>query len=365
MASFSRRRISSFNLSFLDIMFCGFGAVVLLVLIINTHTLNRRSESVANIEAELHQAEMEQRLMNAHLGRQQAEIRELEHSNSTLQRTRAAFLEELEVVEQSTISPTQRRSSEARISALREELKSLEKDLQSLAQQKSAQRSAGRQVRAFVGSGNRQYLTGLRLDGQRVLILVDSSASMLDSKIVDVVRRKVLDESYRRDSPKWQRAVATVEWLVANLPESSSIQIHHFNTSSVQLDTGDGAGWTPVTSFDEIDDLIGQLKMVAPLGGTNLETPFLKARSLTPQPDNIVLITDGLPTQGKRGAKTATIDGAGRVKLFQRAVKNLPGEIPVNTILFPIEGDPLASSLFWKLAVESGGSFFTPTRDWP
>ncbi|MGI9537744.1 MAG: VWA domain-containing protein [Desulfocapsaceae bacterium] len=364
MASFSRRRISSFNLSFLDIMFCGFGAVVLLVLIINTHTLTRRSDRVADIEAELQQAAMEQRLTAVHLERQQADISRLEGSISALQRTRTAFLEELEAVE-NKIGEGQRQSAEEQIAALQNELQQLEKELQAVTQQKAAQRQAGRQVRAFVGSGNRQYLTGLRLDGQRVLILVDSSASMLDSRIVDVVRRKVLDENSRRAAPKWQKAISTVEWLVANLPQTSSIQIHHFNTSVVPLTGNDGEGWTSVTRFEEIDSIISTLKELAPLGGTNLEAPFLKARSLTPQPDNIVLITDGLPTQGKGGARSSTIDGKGRVKLFQKAVKNLPAKVPVNTILFSMEGDPLASSLLWQLAVDSGGSFFTPTRDWP
>ena len=364
MASFSRRRISSFNLSFLDIMFCGFGAVVLLVLIINTHTLTRRSNRLADIGEDLQQAEMEQRLMGAHLERQQADINQLESSIAALQRTRRAFLEELEVVENKTVA-SQRQSAEEQIAALQDELQRLEKELQIVSQQKAAQRKAGRQVRAFVGSGNRQYLTGLRLDGKRVLILVDSSASMLDSRIVDVVRRKVLDENSRRAAPKWQKAISTVEWLVANLPQTSSIQIHHFNTSVVPLTGSEAVGWTSVTRFEDIDGMISELKNMAPIGGTNLEAPFLRARSLTPQPDNIVLITDGLPTQGKGGPRSSTIGGAGRVKLFQKAVKNLPAKVPVNTILFPMEGDPLASSLFWQLAVDSGGSFFTPTRDWP
>jgi len=35
----SRRKVSPFSLSFLDIMFCGFGAVVLLVLVLNHDTV--------------------------------------------------------------------------------------------------------------------------------------------------------------------------------------------------------------------------------------------------------------------------------------------------------------------------------------
>ncbi len=365
MASFTRRRISTFNLSFLDIMFCGFGAVVLLVLILNSHTQSRRSEHVADRSAELRQAEMEQRLMGAHIERQQTEIGRLERSLAALEQTRTAFLNELEEIDNKTIPLSRNQSAQERIAALQEELLRLEQELQAVASQKAAEREAGRQVRAFVGTGNRQYLTGLRLDGQRVLILVDSSASMLDRRIVDVVRRKVRDEKSRRTAPKWLKAVATVEWLVANLPQTSSIQIHHFSTSVVPLAAGETPGWLPVTRFDQVDSLIETLKMVAPLGGTNLEAPFLKARSLTPPPDNIVLITDGLPTLGKRGARSTTITGQARVKLYREAIKSLPAKVPVNTILFPIEGDPMAASLFWELAVTSGGSFLTPTRDWP
>jgi hypothetical protein len=111
--------------------------------------------------------------------------------------------------------------------------------------------------------------------------------------------------------------------------------------------------------------MVEELKQIAPSGGTNLESVFLQARTLVPPPDNIILLTDGLPTQGKRTTRAKTISGNDRVRLFEQAVKQLPDAVPVNTILFPVEGDPMAAVLYWKLAVESGGSFLTPTRDWP
>jgi hypothetical protein len=43
----------------------------------------------------------------------------------------------------------------------------------------------------------------------------------------------------------------------------------------------------------------------------------------------------------------------------------LPKSIPVNIILMPMEGDPFAASEFWKLAMETQGSFLAPSRDWP
>ena len=48
-----RRPVSPFSLSFLDIMFCGFGAVVLLVLILNADTVKARNETFADLSAEV------------------------------------------------------------------------------------------------------------------------------------------------------------------------------------------------------------------------------------------------------------------------------------------------------------------------
>ena len=45
-------------------------------------------------------------------------------------------------------------------------------------------------------------------------------------------------------------------------------------------------------------------------------------------------------------------------------VEIAPG-VPVNTILFPMEGDPMAASEYWQLARASNGSFLSPSTDWP
>jgi hypothetical protein len=60
-----------------------------------------------------------------------------------------------------------------------------------------------------------------------------------------------------------------------------------------------------------------------------------------------------------------TIDGEGRLKLFERALGKLPPGVPVNVILLPMEGDPLAPGAFWTLARRTNGAFLSPARDWP
>ena len=54
-----RRTVTPFSLSFLDIMFCGFGAVVLLVLILNTDTVRARNTVFADLRSEVVRLEQE------------------------------------------------------------------------------------------------------------------------------------------------------------------------------------------------------------------------------------------------------------------------------------------------------------------
>jgi hypothetical protein len=86
---------------------------------------------------------------------------------------------------------------------------------------------------------------------------------------------------------------------------------------------------------------------------------------MRPAPDNVYLLVDGLPTQGKKPPGRTTISAKDRLKLFEEATRDLSSRIPMNVILFPMEGDPMAPSAYWKLAMTTGGSYLCPSPDWP
>jgi hypothetical protein len=60
-----------------------------------------------------------------------------------------------------------------------------------------------------------------------------------------------------------------------------------------------------------------------------------------------------------------SVSGARRMQLFQEAVRLIPAGIPLNTMLFYLEGDPSAAIAYWRLAVDTRGSMLTVARDWP
>lgn len=94
--------------------------------------------------------------------------------------------------------------------------------------------------------------------------------------------------------------------------------------------------------------------------------PSQRCNNLKPAPDNIYLLTDGLPTQAKQAPGGVTpVKPAQRATFFNQAVRELPGRVPVNVLLYPMDGDPDAAGFFWRLAIATKGSFLTPSRDWP
>ena len=361
-----RRPVSPFSLSFLDVMFCGFGAVVLLVLILNHDTVKARNQTFADLRSEVVHLEQEvlvgaENLVVARnsLEATDRELVEMQGESERVIRTTRELEIEIARMSRETLA------SREHINRLSSDLKSLDTEHKRLGAAVAADRDAGEKVRAFKGEGDRQYLTGLKMGGKRVLILVDASASMLGETIINVIRRRNMDTASRQSAPKWRRALATADWLVSNLPATAQFQLYSFNTTARPAVTGSDGNWLQASSRTAVDGAVSALRALVPEGGTSLHHAFAVAKKLSPQPDNILLITDGLPTQGRSKPTSTTVTSKQRLDHFDKAVRTLGKTIPVNTILLPMEGDAWAAAAYWKLAINSRGSFMTPSRDWP
>lgn len=360
-----QRDNNTFSLAFLDIMCCGFGAVVLLVMLLNGKTLQKREETQKDLRAEVERVTMLKEFANAHLSALQNEVETTELEEAYLQ-VQADKLRDMISEKQrgNELADKLAQQREKEIEAMEKEKSSLEKFMKNRKAQ-APQQSSGEKLTGFDGEGRRQYLTGLKLGGDRTLILVDASASMLDETIVNIVRRKLMDESIRRRSPKWLRVVRSLHWLVANLQPNKRFQVYYFNTKAQPAVRGTEKRWLDTSNPKLLAGAITAVRRLAPQGGTNLRNAFDVISQLAPKPDSVILLTDGLPTQGISKRVSNSITGEERQDLFNNAVKRLPKGVPINTLLFPIEGDPGAASSFWGLAIATRGSFITPSRDWP
>lgn len=353
------RKTSTFSLSFLDIMSCGLGAAVLIFLLLKHVVDSPIPDAEPKLLSEINLLEDEIKVGEEKLIRIRNTISEV--SDETLTAKGLARKIEDDIQQMKSLLEELAPDSSINIPGLKQKISRLQK--QKLALESSI--PAGNKAYEFTGEGERQYLTGLKLGGDNVLVLVDTSASMLDETIVNIVRRRNMSDDLKRLAPKWQRTRNIAQWVIANLPVSSDFQVLGFN-QDVEKVFGDQLNqWHEVGDKISVASAVQGINKLIPANGTNLDKVFAAAMAMRPRPDNIFLITDGLPTLGDKSPKSGSVTGVERYRLFNKAMSTLLPGVPVNTLLLPLEGDPYAAGAFWYLAIASRGSFVTPARDWP
>ena len=268
-----RRELNPISLAFLDVMFCGFGATILIFLILDYASTVSETEANPDLLAEINL--LEEEVLEGQLGLVRIrntlsdvdfDVVEAQGLARQIQEQIDTFLQELAALENSNVA------TEEDIAKLRADVQSLEEELLRL--QASAFDQEGSSVRQFIGDGQRQYLSGMYLGGQRILILMDSSASMLDNTLVNIIRTRNMGDDRKRAAPKWQRVVKTVDWISTQLPITSRYQIWQFNQEHESVLEGTSDVWLEVADRDQLNEAIDAGEAVVPNNGTNLERVF-------------------------------------------------------------------------------------------
>ena len=364
----ARRPFHIFSMSFLDIISCGFGAVVLFFVIINAQVRLRADAERIDLLSE--SAMLEEEVLE---GRK--DLLQMRGERDTLDERRAAAVEELrklrerlaallaELAEYERLG-TQSEESVERLRADVDRLRELQEELESRVAQ--AETGTGQRVRGFEGRGSRQYLTGMQMGGDRVLILVDGSASMLGRTYIDVLRFRLMEEELKPRAPKWVQVVNSVDWITTRLEPQQQFQVYVYGVEHRSILEGTDGEWLSVADGSRVSEAIEALREFAPAGGTSLHAAMRAIRAMQPLPDNVYLLTDGLPTQGASPpSRAGWVDSRARQRFFTRAQRDLPSGIPVNVLFYPMDGDPAATGHFWLLASRTRGSFISVSRDWP
>lgn len=362
-----RRNVEVFSLSFLDVICCGFGAVILFYTIISAQSGIERTRKAEDLSAQV--AMLEEEVL--------AGAKNLVVLRNTLQRTESEtvsatsratqLIEELQRKrEESFIYDAETLAKRERIEKLKADVKSLEANTRRLEASATVQTPRGELTGAGKSRESRRYITGLTLKGRRILVLVDRSASMLDEDLVNILRLRNSSTAAQIGADKWRRAMDISGWIISEIPQGSQYQVYGFNTSATPLIDGTAGEWLPGNDEarrDKVQDALGQL---VPTGGTSLINAFAAIRSMRIPPDQVVLITDGLPTQGASApALRRFVDAGDRARLFDEAIRGLNRNIPVDVILLPMKGDVPAPHRFWGLARMTKGAFIMPSPDWP
>lgn len=351
------------GLSFLDCICCGFGAVILMFMIVNhasRQTSQRGNEElVAKIDAREDEVlDGKQKLLKL-----KAALESVINATKTATREAERLREQIKAATAALPDlEGNQTASRTKLEQLQAELIALDAKVQALRAQaaETPPPTPGSAAREIAGDGTRQYLSGLSVTGRRIAIVVDTSASMLGYTILDVIRTRNLDEATQRNAPKWRRTLAAVDWLTSQMPSGAQFQLIAFNENAKPVS---GTGWQPVSKAS-LDEAARLLRGTVPEKGTSLHAAFGAVAALGAPPDQIFLLTDGLPTQGAT-AKSGSVSARQRLAHFNDSVRRLPKGAAVNVILLPMEGDPQASGAFWQLARATDGAYLAPSKDWP
>ena len=346
----ARRPISTFSLSFLDCLCCGFGSVILVFMIISRQVTADSQEIVADLQSQA----LRLTVQTEALAEEVSEDRQLlSTSTAELEREKAALRRRRQ----------QLASLDQLLAMKRGDVDAQKQSVQDAMKRAATAAAAPEETRDK--RGRRELVTGLDMTGERVLILVDVSGSMLDRYISNVVLLRNLSKARQRQSPKWQQAVSTVDWLLSSILVESKFQIYTFDVEARPLIEGTSGTWLDVDDDARIRKARARMREITPAGGTSLYHALSVAARMQPPPDNLFLLVDGLPTQGSDRSSSRTVSGDQRLRYFEKAIRRLPGQLPVQVILYPLEGDPEAAAAYWRLAYDSGGALMSPSADWP
>ncbi|MFT5997387.1 MAG: hypothetical protein ACI9RV_002998, partial [Glaciecola sp.] len=309
----TKRRENGFNLAFLDVMACGLGAVLLILIIVNFNDDTPiPSDEIEKLEQELAATENQSQFVSTSVSAQASQT-SIEQANASEQATQIAQL------------AIQQKSLQRAIAEKKAVLADLADAVAAIAPQTAAD------LIDLPSINEETYLLGLIVEGRRIGILVDTSASMTDESLIDIIKRKFSNDSVKKAGPKWQRTLRIVKWMLARLPDNSQVAVVSFNNKASALGS-------PLVSSAKvstnIQKLVADINALVPQNGTNLQEGLAQLQRTMPDMTDLYVITDGLPSLISASSgfspsracnplpgQQATITGACRVEVMQRTLR--------------------------------------------
>lgn len=342
------------SLAFLDIMSCGLGAVILVFMLVKQNIgdapaeIDNLKKDISTLEQARDESQLRLDEVTASLEKENIDVAAL---RAKLAAKRANMAQE-----------------KANLASAVASLDMLKDNITKIKVPEKQDLIETRQV------NEEQYLLGLNIEGRKIAILLDVSASMTNEKLIDIIMTKSRSDSVKKNAPKWRRTQAVLGWMLARLPKTSEIVVVGFSDNAKQFG---GTGWMKANS-DSIKAIMNDANATVPQGPTNLQKGLDAIKKFSPT--NLYVITDGLPTKGESRytslnpfSSCSSLTGSGdnisgecRKRLFRQTIME-SGRLnaQVDVVLLPIEGDPEAAYEYWIWTASQGGIMLSPASNWP
>lgn len=371
MSRSNNQQGDGFGLSFLDVLCCGLGAAILLLLIV------KHKEPFVSEDNLLLMAEPELQRLDKRVEKESANVARLDQKLGALR----SNIENLVAIEKET---SQKRSGQeqelvdltVQLAVEVAKLQELERLSRRLADTMEVESSES----ANEGGLKFGALSGIQFGGEdKVAVLLDTSASMIHRSLVEIIRTQSAGPQAVRAAFKWRQATLAAQFAYFSIDQDKRFKFLTYSEDVVDLN-GKVVGsselfWDQKTGFH--DSLINRVDRITPKGGTNLRLAIDALSRLVPKPNRIVLITDGLPGKiaGRDRLKSCPkntkgvtrLNGECRISIAIKSVEKLEGKlakVPIDIILLPLEGDSDAVRFYSLISGISAGKLITPSADW-
>lgn len=328
MSRRSRRSVDIFNLSFLDVVSCGFGAIILLLVIVKIsepHVIEQLavdlSGLVARLEAELHEIRGETTVLNRELTARQEQLSEQREKLARLKGERSSIRGQYAAT---------RNDHEAQ-TIIKGQLASAKQDLTE-------------EMRRLLGSGyQRRKLSatigGVPVDSEYIIFIIDTSGSMQQNA--------------------WRLVLKKVSEVLDIYPQVKGIQV--MNDMGDYMFSSYKGKWIPDTPARR-KSIIKRLAAWQPFSNSSpVEGIEAAIRRFHAKDKRISLYVFG--DDFARGSIQTVVD---TVASLNRANKSGKRRVRIHTVGFPVlfgmgKGIPVNAmryaALMRKLAETNGGSF--------
>ena len=218
-----KKGFQPFNIAFLDCICCGFGAVILLFVLTSGKKAVHRVNQLSDVEMDLGRMRMNIQAEEQALLQLSSSILEIKKRLQTLDQREK---EVEETLEDKTMNLRLLLSRLAEMEELRDILLGDLENLPTVPEEVPI--PVPRPLR-------RQYLTDFKLDGDRVLFLLEASGGMLDETFDLAIERSAGTDEEKRAAPKWQRTIRSLQWLLTMLRPPSTYQIYIYNVDTQSI----------------------------------------------------------------------------------------------------------------------------------
>src|ERR1017187_5272794 len=256
-----RREAEVFSLAFLDCICCGFGAVILVFILtisqkqtVDQAGIDQMRDRARQLASQITLSQQDLDRLAKVLAAAQLELQDVNAKNNQDELKVSGRRRELLLMLQQT-------------GAMKDALNTLLGEKKNLPTEDHA-------PIPIPNVDRRQYLTGVRLNGDFIVFVVRMSGSMLGETIDEAASRLEDSDEKKREAPKWARVIHSLEWMIASLGPETHFQVLFFNEDVVPVLPDRADEWFSTTDKKTLTEIVKRLHEVVPKGGANLERAF-------------------------------------------------------------------------------------------